>query len=250
MVALYQILAEELARDIVAGTYPPRSVLPRIVDIARERGVARETVRAAIGVLTERGLVRSVRRRGTVVLDPAAPKVRLSRYRGPLLLTGDLASWEAECRDQGLQGSVQLLEVTREAAGSEVADALGLQERAAVLRRAHRVFAQGEPVQLHSAWYPYDLVSGTPLAASTAIRDPHDVLARAGAVPAAVSEAIRLRPCTSVEATALQLPVGGCVLDVSRTTSDSAHRPVEHQSVIADPARSVLAYDGIELIAG
>lgn len=66
--------ADRVARDvlarIVSGELAPGSVLPREDELAAEYAVNRGVVREAVKLLEVHRLVRPVRRRGTVVLDP------------------------------------------------------------------------------------------------------------------------------------------------------------------------------------
>ena len=66
---LYEQLADVLAGQIERGELQPRQPLPSETDLGREYGVARRTVRRALDVLRERGLVVSIERRGTYVAD-------------------------------------------------------------------------------------------------------------------------------------------------------------------------------------
>ena len=65
----YVQLANILAAEIRAGKIKGR--LPSERDLAQEYGVAYGTVRRAMGLLRERGLVVSVHGRGTFVADSA-----------------------------------------------------------------------------------------------------------------------------------------------------------------------------------
>jgi GntR family transcriptional regulator len=63
----YVQLADELARKITAGELTGR--MPSERDLASEYGVAYGTVRRAMELLRERGLVASVHGRGTFVVE-------------------------------------------------------------------------------------------------------------------------------------------------------------------------------------
>lgn len=58
-------------RQIVSGALAPGSVLPKESELATEYGVNRSVVREAIKLLEVHELLEPVRRRGTLVLDPA-----------------------------------------------------------------------------------------------------------------------------------------------------------------------------------
>ena len=66
---LYEQIAAVIAARIEDGTYPPRRRIPSEADICTEFDVSRPTARAAIRLLVERGLVVTVRGKGSFVVD-------------------------------------------------------------------------------------------------------------------------------------------------------------------------------------
>ncbi|MFE9170864.1 GntR family transcriptional regulator [Streptomyces kebangsaanensis] len=66
---LYEQIAAVLAARIADGTYPPRRRIPSEAGIVDEFGVSRPTARAAVQLLVERGLVHTVRGKGSFVAD-------------------------------------------------------------------------------------------------------------------------------------------------------------------------------------
>src|ERR1039458_3348915 len=62
----YRQLAADLREDIRTGRYPPGTPLPTYLEMAAERGVSKTTVSTALEILEAEGLVRPVRKRGTV----------------------------------------------------------------------------------------------------------------------------------------------------------------------------------------
>lgn len=66
---LYEQIADVIAARIADGTYPPRRRIPSEAAICDEFGVARPTARSAIRLLVDRGLVRTVRGKGSYVVD-------------------------------------------------------------------------------------------------------------------------------------------------------------------------------------
>lgn len=65
-------VSRELLARIVGGEIAPQSLLPKEEELEAEFGVARSVIREAVKILEVHKLVRPVRRRGTVVLDPRA----------------------------------------------------------------------------------------------------------------------------------------------------------------------------------
>ncbi|CAL9502978.1 HTH-type transcriptional repressor NagR [Streptomyces sp. enrichment culture] len=66
---LYEQIAQILGARIADGTYPPRRRIPSEAQIVEEFGVSRPTARAAVQLLVERGLVHTVRGKGSFVVD-------------------------------------------------------------------------------------------------------------------------------------------------------------------------------------
>ncbi|AQH01520.1 GntR family transcriptional regulator [Burkholderia sp. KK1] len=73
---LYSTLAEMLAREIHEGKYPPASTLPSEKELTERYGVSRQTVRFALRMLRERGLISSHPGIGTIVREPAQEQGR------------------------------------------------------------------------------------------------------------------------------------------------------------------------------
>lgn len=67
---LYEQVAAHIAARIEAGELTPGSRLPRETELASDYGVAYHTVRSAVRVLRERGLLVTIHGRGTYVRRP------------------------------------------------------------------------------------------------------------------------------------------------------------------------------------
>ena len=63
-------IADVLAARIEDGTYPPEGRLPAELDLTAEFGSSRESVRRAVEELRRRGLIETVRGKGSYVLPP------------------------------------------------------------------------------------------------------------------------------------------------------------------------------------
>jgi len=69
----HSALAGRLLQDINTGRYPPGSMLPSEAELAKQNGLARGTVRAALAALEKEGLVDRKRGLGTRVLGGPVP---------------------------------------------------------------------------------------------------------------------------------------------------------------------------------
>lgn len=72
----YVLLAEEIARAIGDGVYPVGSLMPTEPELCAKHDVSRHTVREAVRMLREMGLVQSRQGQGTRILSAQIP----SRY--------------------------------------------------------------------------------------------------------------------------------------------------------------------------
>ncbi len=70
----YQILAEQLREQITDGTFPPGSHLPTELELCDQTGMSRHTVREAMRMLREGGLIARRQGIGTVVLSQPGPR--------------------------------------------------------------------------------------------------------------------------------------------------------------------------------
>ncbi|WP_158238309.1 GntR family transcriptional regulator [Pollutimonas nitritireducens] len=68
-IPLYVRLADVLRHKIAEGVWPVGSCVPTLEELSSQHGLARTTVRRAIGNLIDEGLLKSARGRGTVVID-------------------------------------------------------------------------------------------------------------------------------------------------------------------------------------
>ncbi|SAK63004.1 GntR family transcriptional regulator [Caballeronia glebae] len=73
---LYSTLAEMLSREIYEGKYPPTTTLPSEKELTERYGVSRQTVRFALRMLRERGLISSHPGIGTIVREPVRTQGR------------------------------------------------------------------------------------------------------------------------------------------------------------------------------
>ncbi|MGC0330927.1 GntR family transcriptional regulator [Streptomyces sp. SAI-170] len=70
---VYEQLAAIIERKIRSGEYPPGTRLPGELTMTHDYKVGPGTVRRALGILRDQGLVVTVRARGSFVADPLPP---------------------------------------------------------------------------------------------------------------------------------------------------------------------------------
>ncbi|WP_433259762.1 GntR family transcriptional regulator (plasmid) [Streptosporangium sp. CA-135522] len=248
MVAKHRQIAEDLRAAIRSGEYPPGSPLPSHLELVERYGVSRSTVNTALGFLEAERLTRGVPGQGVFVLEWRPVRVAVSRYAAVLEPGGQLGPWETACQQAGVNGAMVTIGVDCVLASVEVAAALGLGEGAQVIRRSRHAMIDRMPVQLHTAFYPADLVEGTPLAGTAkVVGGVYAAMRAAGFLPAAADEKVSTRPADHDEAAQLGLRQGTPVLTVDRVTRDESRRPLEYLRMIIDPHRIELLYDDLPL---
>ncbi|MDT3396814.1 GntR family transcriptional regulator [Streptomyces sp. B1866] len=245
----YRELAADLRRRINEGEFAVGDTLPKITDLMSEYGLARQTVRDAIALLTDEGLVVSIRKRGTLIRGRTPVRIPLSRYQRVLAPGGTRGPWETATAEQGLDGHMTLVKVEHVAADDTMAALLELAPGDRLVHRVrHAAIRPDDIVQLQLAWYPAALAEAAGLATAEKIEGGiYGALAAAGRRPATVSETVRARLPLDTEAT--QLRIGGriWVLAIERVTRDAEGRPLEALRVVAPADRVELAYDDLPL---
>jgi GntR family transcriptional regulator len=136
----YLDLADDLRTTIADGHV---GALPSEAELGERHGVSRVTVRRALEMLRDEGLVASRRGSGWFVVgDPV---------RQPL---GRVTTIEAALEAAGARPERRVLEFGFEPASPEIAKTLGLAQDAPVLRVLRLNLADGEPFALVTVWLP------------------------------------------------------------------------------------------------
>jgi len=207
---IYLLLRERLATGEFSGGAP----LPGELELAREYGVSRVTMRAALNLLVQEKLILRQRGRGTFArtsdATPAGP---------PLLgLLENLVS-------MGLKTSVRVLELGSVPASPEVAEGLriapGDMVQRAVRVRSHR----GGPVSHITTYVPLAvakfrrrLLTDKPML---------QLLEESGVKVAGAEQTVSAKLADPQIAALLEVEVGAPLLAVTRIVHDRAGRPVQ-----------------------
>jgi GntR family transcriptional regulator len=204
-----------LAEQIEQGTLPVGSVLPSELELARQLGVSRHTMRAGLDGLVRAGLVARHRGKGTVVLRPRIEQ-RLAGFY----------SLAQEMRQQGVSLETRVLARGRFAAGDPVglqaAGHLGLDDPQAVGYLWRLRLVDGEPLLLETLTFPAELCSTLLQPPGLGVADKgaasfYDLLAReVGMVVTRARETFRPVAVTGYEARLLSVAKGTPVFAVER----------------------------------
>jgi GntR family transcriptional regulator len=156
----WQLLADDLRRQITSGALAPGQKLPSERELEATRGVSRITIRHAMRVLASEGFVFAEQGRGLFVRDQPA-MVRLARNRlsrDERTRTG--GTFKADMLSIGLEPRV-VTTIGLESADEDVALALDLADDQLVVTRNRRMYGGGDLMQLATGYYPADVARGT-----------------------------------------------------------------------------------------
>lgn len=142
-IALWKQIAERLEWQIASGVFPPGSRLPVEADLSVKFGVNRHTVRRALAVLAEKGLIEATAGRGTFVKEPPLRYPISSRTRFSEIVSAG-----------GREPFGRCLGSQVEEAQGQVACELGLAEGTPVLRIDTIHEADGVPISFGHSYFP------------------------------------------------------------------------------------------------
>ena len=216
-VALWRQIADRIRQLASAGEFEATGKLPPELLLAERFGVNRHTVRSAIALLVQEGVLRSEQGRGTFV--EARP--RLSYPIGTRTRFSD-----------GLAGQTQerigvLISSTREPAGRAVARTLGIPEGAPLIRLETRAEADGRPLLRGTSWFDATRFAGI-----------DDSYAATGSITASLKElgvedytrqstTVTAQLADSEDLDILRLSPGAVVLVTEAVDADMAGWPIQ-----------------------
>jgi GntR family transcriptional regulator len=239
--AVFRQIADHLRVAIERGRLAENEQIPSETKLTAHYGVARMTVRHAIGVLQSEGLVLAEHGRG-VFVRPRPPVRRLAsdRFARRNREQGK-AAFIAEAEQAGSAPDVDSIAIREERPSRDISGRLGTTRK--VLARRRRYLLDGQPVETAASYIPLDIARGTPIADTNP--GPGGIYARleeAGHTLDHFDEEIRARMPTPAETRALRLAPGVPVFHLIRTAYDNRGRAVEVCDTIMAADAYVLSY--------
>lgn len=204
----YLELADQLREEITAGAFGAGGELPSESALGARVGVSRVTVRRALEVLRDEGLVRSRQGSGWfVAVDPLRQTL------------GRFTTVEAALAHAGVEPVRRVLQFHFAAAPPAVAATLGLGPDREVLTVRRINLADGDPFALVTVWIPATL--GAEWSRAEVERHTFfDLLTALGVELGAVTQTITAELATDDDAEHLAVTVGSPLLVCSRVTRD------------------------------
>lgn len=243
--SLYVQVADLLRTQIKAGEYDPETPLPREEDLIKRHQVSRDTVRKALALLTQEGLIYSTgRNRYVRVYSPLEWSLHRFEHSSTREDEGQesLDAWSRAVVEQG-RTPRQEVKVSMEKPPKEIAQGLEVDPGEFVVVRRRIRYVDDVPYQLSTSYFPRDVVEGTPLMEEGDVSAKGGILAASGHPQKRYLDRIKSRPPEHDEVEKLGLPQGTSVIEHTRIGYDADGRPLRLMVTIAPGDRHVLVYE-------
>lgn len=223
--AKYQEIADGLRRQIDSGALRPGERLPSEPELVRTFDASRNTVRLALALLTNQGLVVTRQGLGSYVAEEARPFTALlakvpeqppGSHTGSTMLPVVSEDTEPETSRQWVEKSP---------ASQSVADKLEIQPGDLVVVRRREGTIRGIPWLMMANFYPLDIAGGTPLEQAGELERSIALMAELGYQQVGFVDEIGARMPNSREYAFFGFPTGSPVIVVNRTAYDE-RRPI------------------------
>lgn len=240
---IYQQIADDLRGRISDGSISRGGKLPTEAELSEQFAVTRATVRQALGILVNEGLIYSARPLGYFVRDrrPMSyrPQGEFSSHPPTAIMDQFMTEHAADGRDPR-----QTIEVAIVEPPPEVAERLQLKPgESAVVRRRVR-YLDDEPYNINDSYFPLALAQGTEVMSPTDIgRGANQVMAEQGYLQVRALDEFYVRMPTPEEARRLDLGPGtpiACHICTGRTAEDQPVRVVVN---VLPGDRHVIVYE-------
>ncbi len=222
-VPLYFQVAQRLEDAIESGEIRSGTRLQNEVDLARQLGLSRPTIRRALEYLVDKGLLVRKRGAGTRVVDSKVKRaVELTSLYDDLLRSGQ-------------RPTTSVLHNAEESAPEEVARALKLPEDAPVVLLKRLRYAHEQPIAYMVNYLP----AGIDGLSSEALQREglYQLLRARGLRLHAAVQSIGARNATAAEARLLEETRGAALLTMRRITYDDHANPLEYGTHIYRASR-------------
>lgn len=240
--ALYERVADALRAEIEGGQLRPGATVAPEQELAERHGVSRQTVRQALQLLTNEGLLSSGRGRGRVVRSQTRLRWQLSSYESSVRHTAEYDAWNADVRAQGHEPRQEIV-VNIDTPSPKVAQRLQVDEDEPVVVRRRTRFVDNIPFQLADSYFPMEIAQGTPLMKPGDVSAPGGILTSIGHPQKRLLDEIQIRMPTKEESARLGLPPGTPVAEHIRTGYREDGKPVRVMISIVPGDRHTLVYE-------
>lgn len=225
---LYVRISEDIRSKIKSGEIPYGSRLPAERQMAEDYGVDRKTLRKAIGLLSEEGILNCMQGKGTYIAKPQIP------YQIEML--DDL---EQMILRNGMEPSTRVLYTESRKAGRKYAALLEVEEEARIFRMLRLRSGNGEPVALMDTYVVSSFVPDIENI-DFEMHSLYGVLKQNGIEVRRIDEKFTFAEVSNPEAAVLKIEENGIAFITEDKTYDQYQRAVEYtKSIINNQKLSI-----------
>lgn len=215
-VPLYYQLGSVLREQVASGRYRPGDRIPTEAELSAEYGVSRITVRQALAVLQDEGLITRSAGRGTFVSEPRA-------FKGAMTFEGSLS----DLITMAVETTVRLLDLETIGATFQQARLLHLAEGARLTRCTRLRFHNDAPLCYVVNLLPHEVgkrLRKTDWKKGSVLQ----ALQRLGYHVKDAEQSVRASLADATLARLLNIRIGAPVLSVDRLIYTTDGHPIEH----------------------
>ncbi|MFC4515384.1 GntR family transcriptional regulator [Streptomyces ehimensis] len=255
MAKAYERIADDIREQIRAGQLPPGDRLPAETSLADQYGRSVPTIREALRLLRDEGLIEKQHGRGTFVRQARTAVLRTNlrhqwekdRARQPEEQRAETGATE---HDTGLTVNDLVFHAAYHEvkAPKDVAEAFGVPEGTVLVERTYRTryAAERAPFALVTSYLVRDMVAENP-ALLDAANEPwpggtQNQLFTLGIELDRIEERVTARPPTPEEAEELELPHGTALILLRKTSYDTNGRVVELSDIALPGDRTEMTF--------
>lgn len=227
---MYRQIAEDLRRKIESGELAGGSQLPTELELREQYDASRNTVRDAIKLLTNRGMVETRPGQGTFVVAKLDPLIITLDWETGFSGGEGSAYYKSEVKADRRKAEVSVPRI--EIQPSSAAPELGLETSAQVVSRHQQRFVDGTPWSLQTTFYSMSLVQQGGVRLFQAEDIPTGTVQyleeTLGIKQVGWRDKIMVRTPDATEAAFFQVPDDGrvAVMEIRRTAFDASRKPL------------------------
>ena len=240
---LYRDIADDLRERITE--LRPGDELASEADLVKEFRVSRSTIRCALQVLADEGLITSSQGRRWRVRDQRTLRwVASAPERNTRTDTSPADAWSTGIREQG-RNPRERITVETVLASNHIGALLGLPDGAPVVVRRRLRYVDGQLHTTSDTYFPKELVAGTPVELpADVLPGTYAVLEAAGHGWRTYRDTVRARPPSATEGDLFGLGPGVAVAEHIRVRRDGDGRAVAVTVTILPGDRNDVVYEG------
>lgn len=222
---LYVRISEDIRSKIKSGEIPYGSRLPAERQMAENYGVDRKTLRKAIALLSEEGILNCMQGKGTYIAKPQIP------YQVEML--DDL---EQMILSSGMEPSTRVLYTESRKAGRKYAALLEVEKDTEIFRILRLRSGNGEPIALMDSYVVSSLVPEIETV-DFEMHSLYGVLKQNGIEVRRIDEKFTFAEISNPEAAILKIEENGIAFVTDDRTYDQYQRAVEYTKSVINPQK-------------